>query len=165
MYIVSKTTLIIQDIKYYCEAGAEQTITVHRGDKDGPVLATGKPCLTESGATDIHMNTDPPFTVHFQHSSSLLPFFHGKTTFNFEGNRYHWKGHTALIDDDSGVLQAAFDAKLFEHEPDHLGKLVVSYDGQKMLDLVVISCLLVQERSDEGKLSVRRLFKRRANGS
>ena len=73
--------------------------------------------------------------------------------FTVNGNKYHWKGHTALIDDQTRCLLAGFHSKFLETDNHKLGTLVITEDGKNMLDIVVISCLVMQERSDEGRLA------------
>jgi hypothetical protein len=116
------------------------------------VIATAKQCLARDGVTDIHF-TGSGDLVRLEHVHGLLPFFHGKTLFEVGGRKFHWKGQTALLDDQSGQLLAGFHATYLETDYHKLGSLVVTEEGKKMLDAVVISALVVQERSDEGKLA------------
>ena len=51
-------------------------------------------------------------------------------------------------------MVACFHATFLETEYHKLGRLVVMKEGKDMLDLIVCSCLVQQERSDEGKLAV-----------
>jgi hypothetical protein len=82
-----------------------------------------------------------------------LPFFNGKTLFQKGKRKFHWSGQTALVEEPNGAFLAGFHARYFETEEHKLGSLVVTKEGQKLLDLVVVTCLVMQERSDEGKLS------------
>jgi hypothetical protein len=68
--------------------------------------------------------------------------------------KFHWKGQTALIDDTAGTMVACFHSTFFETEYHKLGRLVVMKEGKDLTDLIVSSCLVQQERSDEGKLAV-----------
>lgn len=95
-----------------------------------------------------------------EHVHSYLPLFHGKHTFEYNGKKYHWKGHTALIDDETGVLIAALNTRFLESNPHKIGTLVVTLDGKSMMDIAVITCLVMQERSEEGRLAVRYLIDR-----
>jgi hypothetical protein len=108
--------------------------------------------MDRDGITEISI-TEPEATIQLQHVHGLLPFFHGKTLFEVGGKKYHWKGQTAMIDDQTGSLLAGFHARCLETDSHKLGKLVVTEEGQKMLDLVVIGCLVLQERSAEGRLA------------
>lgn len=139
---------------YYCEADDSHKLTIHRGGKEGPVIATAVQCLEKDGVTEIHMFEPLETTVCIEHVHRRLPFFHGKTSFTFGGKNYHWKGHSALIEDDSGILLAALHATILVADYHKLGTLIVVQAGQKLLDLVVVSCLVMLERSDEGKLAV-----------
>lgn len=60
-----------------------------------------------------------------------------------------------MIEDDTGILIAALHTRFLD-DPSRLGTLVVTGEGVRrgMVDLVVVSCLVMQERSEEGKLSV-----------
>jgi hypothetical protein len=138
---------------YYCETDDNYQITVHRGGKDGPVIATANQCLEKEGVTDIHF-VDAKCTVCMEHAHSHLPFFHGKHSFTYKDTKYHWKGHTALIDDQSGVLLAALHTRYLEPDPHKLGTIDITPDGRSLMDVVVITCLVMQERSEEGRLSV-----------
>ena len=129
---------------------------IHQGDKSGPVIADATQCLLTSGATDIQLFVGTgKHVIQFQHRHHYLPFFHGKSFFEWEGKKYHWKGHTALIEDDTGILIAALHTRFLD-DPQRLGTLVITYDGleRNMADLVVVTCLVMQERSEEGRLSV-----------
>ena len=142
----------MKEIKYYCEADQENDkITIHRGGKDSLVIANATHCLEKDGVTDIHF-VDPKFTICMEHAHTYLPFFHGKHSFSYNDKKYHWKGHTALIDDETGVLIAALHTRFREPDPQKLGTLVVTPDGRPMLDLAAITCLIIQERSEEGRL-------------
>lgn len=116
------------------------------------MIATAHQCLERDGITEIHI-TDTNDTIRFQHIHELLPFFDGKTLFEIAGKKYHWKGQTALIDDQTGDLLAAFHSKFLETDYHKLGDLVVTEEGQRMLDLVIVGCLVLQERSEEGRLA------------
>jgi len=93
-------------------------------------------------------------TIKLHHIDSLLSGFHGKSSFEYQGKKYHWKGHTALVDDETGVLLAASKSKLLDFHWHKLGNLIVTKEGQKVLDLVIVTGLVEQERSDEHKQSV-----------
>lgn len=134
---------------YFAVADNEHNITVHKGDETGPILATATICLVKDGQTDIHF-LEPEETICLQHKHNLLPFFHGKTLFEKGGRKYHWSGHTALVDEASGAFLAGFHARFLESQGHKLGTLVVTKEGREILDLVAVSCLVIQERSDEG---------------
>jgi hypothetical protein len=131
-------------------------VTIYKGSRTGPIIATATPCLTQDGQTDIHF-VAPRESLTLQHKHSLLPFFHGKTLFEKEGKRFHWSGQTALVEEGNGTFLAGFHARFFESKEHTLGSLVITREGGEFLDLVVITCLVMQERSDEGKLATERL--------
>jgi hypothetical protein len=139
---------------YYCDAALDHRLIIHRGDKSGPIIATGEPCLSQEGLTEIHFAGYGSLQLKHVHHKFLR--FRGKTSFEYNGKVYHWRGHSQLVEDDSGVVLALFHPGWFELSGSRLGKLEITYDGLKMLDLVVITALIVQERSDEGKQAVLR---------
>jgi hypothetical protein len=119
----------------------------------GTVIATGKPCLDKDGVTDITL-IEPAFTIQLEHVHHKLPSIHGKTSFTYDGKKYHWKGHTALVEEETGKLLAAFHPKFLNLHFQKLGNLIITAEGEKLLDIVVTTCLVVQERSDEHKQAV-----------
>jgi len=137
-------------------ADEEHNVTIHKGSKTGPIIATATQCLTQDGQTDIHF-VNPKESITLQHKHSLLPFFHGKTLFQKSGKNFHWSGQTALVEEGSGAFLAGFHARFFESQEHKLGSLVVTKEGGEILDLVVVTCLVMQERSDEGKLAREKL--------
>jgi len=118
------------------------------------VLATATLCLLKDGTTDVHF-VEPRASVHLEHTNRLLPFFQGITSFTYNGKNYHWKGQSALIDDETKCLLAVMHSRFLETESHKLGTLVITYDGKEILDLAVVSALVLQERSEEGMLAVR----------
>lgn len=55
-------------------------------------------------------------------------------------------------------MLAAFHATFFKSEYHKLGRLIITKEGKELMDIVVCSCLVQQERSDEGTLAVSRLI-------
>ena len=137
---------------YFAVADEDHNVTVHKGSKTGPIIGTATQCLTQDGQTDVHL-LSPKESFQLHHKHSLLPFFNGKTLFQKGERKFHWSGQTALVEEPSGAFLAGFHARYFETEEHKLGSLVVTKEGQELLDLVVVTCLVMQERSDEGKLS------------
>jgi hypothetical protein len=148
---------------YHCESQDNKTLVIRRGGKHGEIVAYATQCLERDGVTDIHLLEPKKCTIQLEHDSTINPFFHGKAGFRVNGKSYHWKGHTALIEDGTGILIAALHTRFFESDPYKLGTFVVTLDGKGMLDLVVVTCLVMQERSEEGKLSVHSLLSKSAN--
>jgi len=145
---------------YYCE-DKQGKITIHQGDKMGPVLATAEPCKDKEGKTEIHPSDSSSSVVlnHIHHG--LGPLLHGKTQFELNGEKYHWKGHTEFINDQSGLVLAKFHPTTLEGPKHKIGSLVIEWDGKALMDMIVITALVVQERSDEGKIAV--WVRRRSN--
>jgi hypothetical protein len=87
-------------------------------------------------------------------------FFHAydKTMFTYHGNKYHWKGHSELLEDETEIVLAVFHAGWFDSRTGvkgtKLGRLEITYDGLNLMDLVMISAMVVQERADEELQSV-----------
>lgn len=68
------------------------------------------------------------------------------------GKNYHWKGHNELVEDDTETVIAKFHPKWLEG-PDHkIGTLELNQ--KEIQDIIVVTAVVVQERSDEHKLSV-----------
>jgi hypothetical protein len=59
-----------------------------------------------------------------------------------------------LIEDDTRILLAAFNSKLFDFASHKIGSLIITEEGKKLIDLVVVTALVVQERSDEARQAV-----------
>src|SRR5438045_445587 len=99
---------------YYCEAAADHKLAIHRGDKTGPVIATtGVLNRDKEGVTEVYFN-DGPSPVTLEHTHHKLFHIHGKTAFTYNGKKYHWKGHTGLVDDETNTLQAIFHSAWFD---------------------------------------------------
>jgi len=55
------------------------------------------------------------------------------------------------MDDTTDALIAVFHSSWFDNSWHKVGRLEVMSEGRKLLDLVVITALIMQEKSDEGK--------------
>jgi hypothetical protein len=91
-----------------------------------------------------------------QNSQTLLlthvdGFFSGKTFFEIGGKKVHWKGQSALIEDDTGVCLAVYKAKRFESKNRKLGTLLITAHGLQYVDAIVSSALIEQQRTDEAE--------------
>jgi hypothetical protein len=116
-------------------------LIIHRGGKDGPVIATGDPCPNKKYATDIHF-LELKLTVPFEHKES--------TKFFCSIDRLrHWKGKKKESDDSEVV--AEFHPSAFEgnHEVIKAGGLNIGL--QETQDIVVVTALIGQEREEEKK--------------
>ena len=142
-----------QEIKYYCEADENLHLTVHKGGAGGPVIATAIHGRDKDAVTQIKLTggSEPNQTLHLKH---VPGFFRGKTSFEVGGKKVHWKGQSALVEDDTGVCLAVFKAKFFEGKNRRLGTLVVTRHGAPFIDIIVSSALVEQERTDEAEYEV-----------
>jgi hypothetical protein len=127
---------------------------LHRGGKTDEVIATAVPCLEREGYTDIHFTQPRKLTLSFNHEFFDLPFFHSKHRFAANGKKYFWKGHTELVEEEHDVLCATFTPSWLEDKGHRIGQLVVTGDGKDIMDIIVFTALIVQERTDEYKASV-----------
>jgi len=76
----------------------------------------------------------------------------GKTEFTTQDQaKYHWNGHSELISDANNETIATFKESWLEGKYHRIGELDVS--KREIQDIVVITALVVQERSDEHKRS------------
>ena len=127
-------------------------VSIHRGDESGQVIATTKSFQGKDGITEIQL-TQVEATVPIRHKHHTLPFLGGYTAFRADGKQYEWKKHQQLIDQSSGKRLATFGRNT-DKKSERLGRLTIMRDGQEMIDLIVITCLVDQERGDEGKWTV-----------
>jgi hypothetical protein len=129
-----------------------------RGDKNGPIIAETDVCCSTPGATDIEFN-EPRAIVHLQHDFHLT--HPCATEFRFGGKTYHWLGHSELVEVETGKVIAQFRTSwhIMESIEHKLGTLTISDEGMSMTDVIVITALIVQERSEEGRLAVTPSFK------
>lgn len=83
-----------------------------------------------------------------------MPLLHGHSYFKVDGKQYQWKNHNELMEESNGIVLARFDAPQ-DKDYTELGRLVITREGEQMLNLAVITFLIDQERADEGKWKVR----------
>lgn len=124
------------------EAHNDTKITLHRGGKDGPVIATAEPCPEKKYQTDIHM----------VENKLLIPFHHKHHHHHFAAfsKKYHWKGHKELVEEESGSKVAEYNPSVFEGRRNTIheeGTLRVPQS--EIQDLVVLTAIIVQERKEE----------------
>ena len=127
-----------------------ETISVRRGDAGGPVIATADSFQGRDGITEIAM-VETEAIVPIRHKHHTLPMMHGSSYFRVDGKQMQWKKHKELIDDNENVL-ARFEG--IAEESHKVGRLEITQEGQQRVDLAVITCLIDQERADEGKYKV-----------
>jgi hypothetical protein len=114
-------------------------------------LATAETSKAIEGSTEIYFH-DSGKSIEIHHSHTRFPFAHCKTLFTYNGKAYHWKDHKELVDDATGEVVGRFHAKWLEGSGRHIGTLEVK--DVRMQDLVVLTAIVVQERSDERTLAV-----------
>jgi hypothetical protein len=136
---------------YYCRADPESNLTIRRGNADGPILATAEISKAIEGSTEIYFH-DSGTSIEIRHSHAKFPFAHSQTLFTYNGKAYHWKDHKELVDDATGEVVGKFHATWLEGSGRKIGTLEVK--DVPMQDLVVLTAIVVQERSDERTLAV-----------
>ena len=142
----------MEEPKYYCEADKTQRLKVHKGGKSGPVIATASQNLDDDGITEVTLvDVQPNQTLYLKH---VPGFFHGKTFFQVAGKKVHWKGQSALVEDETGICLAVYRKKFFEGTNRKLGTLLVTTHGAENIDIIVSSALVEQERTDEDEYEV-----------
>lgn len=139
-----------KEILYFCErepdfARNDTKLIIHRGGKDGPVIATGDPCSNNKYATDIHF-TELKITVPFEHNEST------KLYCSIDRFR-HWKGKKKENEDNSGVV-AEFCPSVFEGNREVIKVGGLDIGLQEIQDIVVVTALVAQEREEEKKSPV-----------
>jgi hypothetical protein len=140
-----------KEVLYYCKADPDSKLTIYCGNNGGPILAEGEVSKTIEGSTEIYFSaTSTSIEIHHVHHK--LPFTHCKTLFTYNGKQYHWKDHTEVIDDATGEVVGKFHATWLEGSGHKIGTLEVK--DTEMQDLVVVTAIVVQERSDERTLAV-----------
>lgn len=141
----------MQEVLYYCETDKIGKLTFHRAGKDGPIIATGDPCLEVEGQTDVHF-LEPKSTIQLRHEHHKLPNLKSKTSFQVDNKSYYWRGHNDLLDEETHSLIATFHPSWLEGSCHKIGRLEIMAEVPQ--DVIVITALVVQERTDEHKLSV-----------
>jgi hypothetical protein len=117
----------------------------HRGGKDGPVVATADPCPQHKYETDIHF-VEPKLTIPLKHK-------HKNHHFICTNKKFHWKGHSDLVEDDTHAVVANFEPSWFEGNREKIGLLDVG-KAPDMHEVVVVTAMVVQERDEEFKSKV-----------
>jgi hypothetical protein len=131
-------------------------LTVHRGSKDGPVIATTVACEEKKGRFDIHfVDTKlPVIPLHHRHHDHE----HHEHHFHFNNKWFHFgHHHHKEVDKDDKDTVAAFLPSILEGSyKEVVGKLHITL--QEIQDLVVTTVLVAQEREEEKKPPVSFLF-------
>jgi hypothetical protein len=131
-------------VLYYCDVTEDSKLEIHRGNKYGPVVAKTNSCSKAPGATDLVMTGRRSGPEHIHHDERSK-----QTHFVDNGHRYHWSGptgHNELVDE-AGAVLAELSWPVRETSRTQKGKLVIR--NQALVDPIVMSALVVQERADE----------------
>ena len=125
------------------------TMTLHRGGKDGVVMATADPCYERQGCSKIK-TVDPESTIPFEHvPSRMLGILPAKTTFSVGGTKYHWKGDTDVFEDKTDTLIAQYQP---EGPGPNTGNLVMTEaSDESTREIMVLSTIFLQERFEAHK--------------
>jgi hypothetical protein len=116
-------------------------------------VATADSFQGKDGITEIDF-TELGATVPLRHRHPTMPLMKGSTFFRADSKQYSWKKHSELVEQSSDVVLARYN-ECKESRDDHmLGTLIVTKEGHFMSDVAVITCIIDQERSDEGKWKV-----------
>ena len=134
-----------KEVLYYCDVSDDSKLEIHRGNKHGPTIARSTMCRTHPGATDIcPAGRSQVAADHLHHDERT-----SKTHFIKNGRKYHWNGQTELVDDLTGTVVAELSyAGDREHEK---STLVIHTPESGLTDPIVMTAMMVQERSDEGR--------------
>ena len=90
--------------------------------------------------------------IPLQHKHHLLPLIHSKSNFSANDKSYHWKGYNELIDHETNEKVATFHSTWFQGDYHRIGQLDISQ--REIQDIIVVTALVVQERSEEHRRSV-----------
>ena len=129
-----------------------ERISIHRGNATGPVIATADSFQGKNGITEIQL-PELSTVVPVRHKHHTLPFLHGHTFFKVDGKQYQWKRHKELVEEGGHVVLAKFHAS-HDKNSRNLGSLIITPEGQSIANLAIITYMIDQERSDEGRLKV-----------
>jgi hypothetical protein len=140
--------LIAQEIKYVCKADKNIRLSVCKGGYSGPVIASAIQNREKGGVTKIKMDSGESLLL--KHGQSL--FSSDETFFEIDGKKVHWKGLSALVEDETGVCLAVYKAKRWESKDRRLGTLLITAHGVPYIDAIVSSALVKQERTDEEEM-------------
>ena len=134
--------------------GPGNAITFHRGGKAGVVIATADPCQEKQGSSKIQF-TEPSSTIILEHLPRRMIILPPKTSFTFDGKKYYWKGYTDLFEEKTDKLVSQYYSKAEEGADPNTGSLLVTEGNDKQLDdMIVISAVVMQQRSEARKRAV-----------
>lgn len=122
----------------------------------GPVIATADCCEEKQGSSKIEM-VEFSTTVSLDHIPRRMVVLSPKTSFAVDGKKYYWKGYTDLFEDKTDKLVAQYLPSL-NGGAENIGELIVTESDNKQLnDLVVISTVVMQHRSQARERAVSRV--------
>jgi hypothetical protein len=134
-----------QEVLYYCDVFEDSNLEIHRGDRNGPVVAKSRRCSSNSGATDILLSGAR--SAHLHHDEHTA-----RTSFTNNGREYHWNKQRELVDE-SGKVFAQLSL-VSDIEKRSGGKLTIkpeAYASPSLKDPIMLTALVVHERFDESK--------------
>jgi len=127
---------------------------IHQTDQDSPIIAAADLSRASEGICVIQFH-NPEVAVQLEHSHHRFPSVHGNTYFSFGDKKYHWKAHSALVEDDTRICLSVHHKTNIGGTLRKIGSMVLTHEGMKLKDVVAVTGLVEQARSDEAKLEVR----------
>lgn len=129
-------------------------ITFHRGGKASAVIATADPCQEKQGSTKIQY-TEPESTIVLEHLPRRMVILPPKTSFTLDGKKYYWKGYSDLFEEKTDKLVCQYSPRTEDGADPNTGSLLFSEGNDKKLDdMIVISTVVMQQRSEARKRAV-----------
>ena len=126
-------------------------MTIHRGHKEGLIIATTQCCQDKEGSSEITL-PESSTAVVLTHSARRFSMSPPKTTFVIDGKDYEWKGYSDLFEKKTGRLVAQYSPA--ENSDSKFGSLVFTKGDQHRTDMIVASALVLQQRSEARKRAV-----------
>lgn len=123
------------------EAHNDTQLLIHRGGKDGPIIATADPCPAGRYQTDIHF-LELNMEVPFEHK-------HNTTRYCSVKNVFHYKGKKDASTEDAGEVVAEYHPSVFEGNREALKAGDLSLGIKEIQDIVVVTAMVAQEREEE----------------
>jgi hypothetical protein len=156
MYVFILMLVNLKRILYYCISEPGHKVTIHRGGKDGSVLAIARHSLQNASQTIIDfVESDLSISILEDQQESRFRF-NKKSRFSFGDQNYYWKGHKTLWNDQANDAIAIFHPTWLEGQNNKIGRLDIL--PTEIQDIIVITAVVIQERYDEHKLSVAKAF-------
>lgn len=135
---------------------------IHQTGQDSPIIAAADLSRASEGICVIEFH-NPEAAVRLEHVHHKFPFTHGNTYFSFGDKNYHWKAHSALVEDDTRICLGVHHKANLGGTLHKFGSMILTHEGLKLKDVVVVTGLVEQARSDEARLEVRLPQFHRAN--